>query len=186
MLPNLRRRIDDAAWEQQAELDNYRSLRDCHDCQGGRLRPESRAVTVAGESIIAISKLSIDDLSAWLEKLPTLFTPDEILIARAILEDLKERITRLLEVGVGYLSLERASPTLSAGEAQRLRLEVQRPLGLEGQLCAGGDVQRRGHLAERLDPDRPGFRWRRGQGRRQAIRRTVRPPALPLRAAHSR
>ena len=136
VVTNLQRRYDEQAANTtyHEKLSELFTSQTCPDCAGTRLRPESRAVTVAGESIIAISKLSIDDLSAWLEKLPTLFTPDEILIARAILDDLKERITRLLEVGVGYLSLERASPTLSAGEAQRLRLAALLGSGLTGVL----------------------------------------------------
>lgn len=94
----------------------------CPDCAGTRLRPESRAVTVSGQSIVAVSRLPLSELGAWLGALPATLSADEMLIAEPILADLRERIARLVEVGVGYLSMERSSPTLSAGEAQRLRL----------------------------------------------------------------
>ncbi len=91
-------------------------------------------MTVAGESIVNVSQWSLNDLDAWLRTLPSHFTPDEMLLARPILDDLFERVGRLLEVGVGYLSLERSSPTLSAGEAQRLRLAALLGSGLTGVL----------------------------------------------------
>ncbi len=94
----------------------------CPDCEGTRLRAESRVVTVNGENIIALSRLALTDLGKWVADLPFTLTADEKLIAAAILEDLGMRISRLVEVGAGYLSLERSSPSLSVGEAQRLRL----------------------------------------------------------------
>ncbi len=101
---------------------------------GTRLRPESRVVTVAGWTIIDVSRLSLNDLDAWLKSLPPHFSAQEMLIARPILDDLYERSGRLLEVGVGYLSMERSSPSLSAGEAQRLRLASLLGSGLTGVL----------------------------------------------------
>jgi excinuclease ABC subunit A len=89
---------------------------------------------VAGESIIMISELPLDELDVWLKSLPQHFTAEEMRIARPILDDLFERVERLLEVGVGYLTLERSSPTLSAGEAQRLRLAALLGSGLTGVL----------------------------------------------------
>ncbi len=94
----------------------------CPDCEGTRLRAESRAVTLSGQNIIALARLPLSDLAAWLDTLPARLDPDERRIAEPILPDLSERITRLVEVGAGYLTCERSSPTLSAGEAQRLRL----------------------------------------------------------------
>ncbi len=136
VVTNLQRRYDEHAENAayREKLDELFTTQPCTDCEGTRLRPESRAVTVAGESIVTVSQLSLNDLDAWLKTLPPYFTSEEMLIARPILDDLYERIGRLLEVGVGYLSLERSSPTLSAGEAQRLRLAALLGSGLTGVL----------------------------------------------------
>jgi len=104
------------------KLEEYLVTQTCPDCAGMRLRAESRAVTVSGQSIIAVARLPLTDLGAWLDDLPIVLSRDEMFIAEPLLVDLSEGITRLVEVGAGYLSLERASPSLSAGEAQRLRL----------------------------------------------------------------
>ncbi len=136
VVTNLQRRYDEQAGNSvyHEKLSEMFVSQTCLDCAGVRLRPESRAVTVAGEPITAIAQLSIDDLGSWLESLPARFSADEMLIAQPILADLQVRLARLLEVGVGYLSLERASPTLSAGEAQRLRLAALLGSGLTGVL----------------------------------------------------
>ena len=136
VVTNLQRRYDEHATNAAylEKLEPLFTTQPCLDCEGTRLRPESRAVTVAGESIVTISQLSLNDLDAWLKSLPPHFTPQEMLLARPILDDLYERTARLLEVGVGYLSLERSSPTLSAGEAQRLRLAALLGSGLTGVL----------------------------------------------------
>src|SRR5579859_6642872 len=104
------------------KLEELLVTQTCPDCDGARLRAESRVVTVNGQSIIALSRLSLDDLGAWLGGLPAVLSPDEMLVAEPVLVNLNEGIARLVEVGAGYLTLERSSPTLSAGEAQRLRL----------------------------------------------------------------
>lgn len=109
-------------------------IQTCPDCAGTRLRPESRAVTLQGQNIVAISRLPLSDLAGWLAGLPAVLSEDEMLIAEAILSDLKDRIGRLVEVGAGYLTMERSSPSLSAGEAQRLRLAALLGSGLTGVL----------------------------------------------------
>ncbi len=136
VVTNLQRRYDEHATNAAylEKLDPLFTTQPCRDCEGTRLKPESRAVTVAGETIISIAHLPLNELDAWLKALPARFTPDELLLARAILDDLNERVGRLLEVGVGYLSMERSSPTLSAGEAQRLRLASLLGSGLTGVL----------------------------------------------------
>jgi excinuclease ABC subunit A len=136
VITSLQRRYDEHATNAAylEKLDHLFTAQSCPDCEGTRLRLESRAVTVAGESIVNVSKWSLNDLDAWLRTLPSHFTSDEMLLARPILDDLFERAGRLLEVGVGYLSLERSSPTLSAGEAQRLRLAALLGSGLTGVL----------------------------------------------------
>jgi excinuclease ABC subunit A len=104
------------------KLDEFLVTQTCPDCGGTRLRPESRAVTVAGRTIIDISQLPLTDLTDWLGKLPTGLNDEAMIIARPILDDLHERVRHVIEVGVGYLTLDRDSPTLSAGEARRLRM----------------------------------------------------------------
>jgi excinuclease ABC subunit A len=104
------------------KLEEFLVTQTCPDCAGTRLRPESRVVTVNGQTIIALARLPLGDLGTWLGDLPAVLGPDEMIIAEPALADLSVRITRLVEVGAGYLTLERSSPTLSAGEAQRLRL----------------------------------------------------------------
>jgi excinuclease ABC subunit A len=125
---NLLRRYAEHLHEHLHETDYHDKLEEflitqtCPDCAGTRLRSESRVVTVNGQTIIALSRLSLGALGAWLGGLSTVLSPDEMLIAEPILVDLNAGIARLVEVGAGYLALERSSPTLSAGEAQRLRL----------------------------------------------------------------
>jgi excinuclease ABC subunit A len=136
VVTNLQRRYDEHASNAayREKLDHLFNVQPCLECNGTRLRPESRVVTVAGESIVTISELPLDELDVWLKSLPQHFTAEEMRIARPILDDLFERVERLLEVGVGYLTLERSSPTLSAGEAQRLRLAALLGSGLTGVL----------------------------------------------------
>ncbi|HEY7127342.1 MAG TPA: excinuclease ABC subunit UvrA [Ktedonobacterales bacterium] len=137
---NLLRRYAEHLQEHTREADYRDKLEEllitqtCPDCAGTRLRPESRVVTVNGQTIIALSRLSLDDLGAWLDDLPTVFSPDKMLIAKPLLGTLHEGIARLVEVGAGYLTLERSSPTLSAGEAQRLRLASLLGSSLSGVL----------------------------------------------------
>jgi excinuclease ABC subunit A len=125
---NLLRRYGEHLHEHNREADYRDKLEEflitqtCPDCAGTRLRLEGRVVTVYGQTIIALAGLPLGDLGAWLADLPSTLTPDEQNIAAPILLELHTRITRLVEVGAGYLSVDRDSPTLSAGEAQRLRL----------------------------------------------------------------
>jgi excinuclease ABC subunit A len=125
-------RIQDA--EYREKMEEFLVTEVCSDCAGTRLKPESRVVTVNNQTIIAVSRISLTELLAWLEKLPETLTPDENRIAGAILSDLDDRINRLIEVGAGYLTLERSSPSISAGEAQRLRLASLLGSGLTGVL----------------------------------------------------
>ncbi len=117
-----------------AKMEELMVSQACPDCAGTRLRPESRAVTVNGQTIMDVARLPLNQLGAWLDRLPAILNADEMLIARPILDDLAERINRLVEVGAGYLTLERSSPSLSAGEAQRLRLASLLGSGLSGVL----------------------------------------------------
>ena len=116
------------------KLDEFLVTQTCPDCEGTRLRPESRAVTLNGRNIVDLSRLALTDLDAWLWALPAVLGPDEMLIAEAVLVELHAVITRLVEVGAGYLTIDRDTPTLSAGETQRLRLASLLGSGLSGVL----------------------------------------------------
>lgn len=124
LVPNLMRRysvrVQDA--EYRDKMEEYLSGEVCPACMGTRLKPESREVIVAGQTIIDVSRLPLTRLAEWLDELPGRLAPTERPIAEPILVDLRERVRHLVDVGVGYLTLERSTPTLSAGEAQRLRL----------------------------------------------------------------
>lgn len=137
---SLLRRYAEHLQERAREADYRDKLEDllitetCPDCAGTRLRPESRFVTVNGQTIIDLSRLPLTELGNWLGALPAALSPDALLIAEPVLVNLREGIARLVEVGAGYLTLERASPSLSAGEAQRLRLASLLGSGLSGVL----------------------------------------------------
>ncbi len=106
----------------------------CPDCGGDRLRPESRQVTVLGETIVDLAHWPLVELAAWLDRLPTALPAEERAVGESVFADLQERVRRLVHVGVGYLNLARSSPTVSAGEAQRLRLAALLGSSLTGVL----------------------------------------------------
>jgi excinuclease ABC subunit A len=99
-----------------------------------RLRKESIAVTVGDMNIIELCQKSLDVCLDWIQALPSFTTQEALHIAKPIIDDLEQRIKRLLDVGVGYLNMERAATSLSAGEAQRLRLASLLGSGLTGVL----------------------------------------------------
>ena len=99
------------------------SFRPCPVCKGARLKPEVLAVTVGGRNIHEFTKMSVTRAIAFLHELE--LTETEQLIGERILKEIRERLTFLDDVGVGYLQLDRAAATLSGGEAQRLRLATQ-------------------------------------------------------------
>jgi excinuclease ABC subunit A len=104
----------------------------CPACNGTRLRPESLAVTVHGQSIAEVASLPIGDSTEWLRKLK--LTAREQQIAARVLKEINERLRFLVDVGLHYLSLDRAAATLAGGEAQRIRLATQIGSGLVGVL----------------------------------------------------
>jgi len=130
VIPNLRRRYEQATWVEQADLEPYRALRPCGGCRGERLRPESRAVRVHGHTITDIVSLPIADALVAMTALP--LTERQDLIAGRIRREIVERLTFLADVGVGYLTLGRSAATLSGGEAQRIRLATQIGANLRG------------------------------------------------------
>jgi excinuclease ABC subunit A len=133
IIPNLERRYreTDSDWSRE-KIEEYMSVRPCPECKGARLRPESRAVTVAGVPIHEFTALSAGRALEWVEALE--LSETDRAIARLILREIEERLRFLDNVGVGYLSMERASATLSGGEAQRIRLATQIGSSLVGVL----------------------------------------------------
>src|SRR5690242_11043816 len=108
---------------QRERIEEYMSFRPCPVCKGARLKPEVLAVTVGEKNIHEFTKLSITRALQFLNALG--LTETEELIGHRIVKEIRERLTFLDDVGVGYLNLDRASATLSGGEAQRLRLATQ-------------------------------------------------------------
>jgi excinuclease ABC subunit A len=133
IVPNLERRYreTDSDWSRE-KIEEYMTLRPCPECGGARLRPESLAVTVGGLGIDKFTHMSARRAIEWLDALE--LSETERQIARLILREIDERLRFLDNVGVGYLSLERAAATLSGGEAQRIRLATQIGSSLVGVL----------------------------------------------------
>ncbi|WP_330290390.1 excinuclease ABC subunit UvrA [Streptomyces sp. NBC_00576] len=125
-------RIDDTDYRQKAERSMVKAP--CGACEGTRLRAESRAVTVHGLGITDASRLPLDELADWVVELKAFSTGDEWRFAEPVVADLEERIRRLIDTGVGYLTLDQSSTSLSAGESQRLRLAALLGSGLTGML----------------------------------------------------
>jgi excinuclease ABC subunit A len=133
IVPNLERRYreTDSDWSRE-KIEEYMSVRPCPECKGARLRPESRAVTVGGLAVHEFSAMSARRALEWVEALE--LSDHDRAIARLILREIDERLRFLDNVGVGYLSMERAAATLSGGEAQRIRLATQIGSSLVGVL----------------------------------------------------
>jgi excinuclease ABC subunit A len=124
LVTNLQRRYRETDSSSMRErIEEYMSFRPCPECNGARLKPEVLAVTVGGNNIHQFTKMSVTRALAFLDELD--LTETEQLIGARIVKEIRERLTFLDNVGVGYLQLDRASATLSGGEAQRLRLATQ-------------------------------------------------------------
>jgi excinuclease ABC subunit A len=157
VIPNLERRYRETDSDYiRAEIERYMASQPCPDCQGARLRPESLAVTVAGRSIVEVTRMTIAtamrffsllaeraplpaDLGGpppyrWPEERTVPLSEREYAIARQILKEIQARLGFLIDVGLDYLTLDRATSTLSGGEAQRIRLATQIGSGLMGVL----------------------------------------------------
>ncbi|MFO7247084.1 MAG: excinuclease ABC subunit UvrA, partial [Bacillota bacterium] len=130
---NLERRYQEAATDaQREEFEEYMSSSPCPHCKGGRLRPESLAVTVGGLNLAQLTAMSVVQVREFLRGLE--LTERERLIARQVLKEIDERLGFLVDVGLDYLTLDRGAATLSGGEAQRIRLATQIGSGLVGVL----------------------------------------------------
>jgi excinuclease ABC subunit A len=124
IVPSLERRYRETDSAGQRErIEEYMSFRPCPVCKGARLKPEVLAVTVGERNIHEFTQMSITRATEFLDTLE--LTETEELIGRRIIKEIRERLKFLVDVGVGYLQLDRAASTLSGGEAQRLRLATQ-------------------------------------------------------------
>ncbi len=138
VIPRLERLYRDTESEQsRAYIGRYMVSRPCPVCLGKRLKPEALAVTIGGRNIVEVSSMSVTralELVAVLGGRETVLSQREQMIARQILKELGARLGFLENVGLDYLTLDRASATLSGGEAQRIRLDTQIGSGLMGVL----------------------------------------------------
>ncbi len=135
VLPNLERRWKetDSQWVRE-ELEKYQSEAPCPSCKGKRLKPEALAVRVGGLDVSEASNFSIRVARDWFSALNDQLTSKQKEIAVRILKEINDRLRFLVDVGLDYLSLGRASGTLSGGESQRIRLASQIGSGLTGVL----------------------------------------------------
>ncbi len=133
VIPNLKRRYEGTDSEyMQEKLRQFMSSAPCETCHGARLRPETLACTVNDKSILDVTRMSIQKALAFFSDLP--LTPMEEKISKEITKEIRQRLGFLVDVGLGYLTLDRESGTLSGGEAQRIRLATQIGAGLVGVL----------------------------------------------------
>ncbi len=135
VIPNMQRRMreTDSDWVRE-ELSKYQGERACETCNGDRLRPEALAVKIAERSISESSRLSVAAALSWFDGLEDKLTAKQREIAQRILKEINDRLRFLDDVGLDYLTLSRASATLSGGESQRIRLASQIGSGLTGVL----------------------------------------------------
>ena len=131
LIANSRRRYRETKSElQRAEYEEFMEINPCAACNGQRLKPESLSVTVCDKNIYEITTLSIKDLAVFLTDMQ--LTDYQKKVGHLILQEIKARVGFLNDVGLDYLSLSRATGTLSGGEAQRIRLATQIGSGLVG------------------------------------------------------
>ena len=131
LIRNVERRYRETGSEtMKAEYESFMHITPCHECGGQRLKPSALAVTVGDKNIAEITSLSIEKLEEFLNQLQLSKTQE--LIGEQILKEIKARIRFLMNVGLDYLTLSRATGSLSGGEAQRIRLATQIGSGLVG------------------------------------------------------
>jgi excinuclease ABC subunit A len=127
-----------AAGPRRLQLEKYMRVVRCPSCQGQRLNPQARAVRVGGKTLVEVCALPIGELADWFDPdrgpLEKGLTPTKRTIAQEVLKEIRGRLGFLLNVGLHYLTLDRTAPTLSGGEAQRIRLAGQIGCGLVGVL----------------------------------------------------
>src|SRR5262249_19429710 len=121
---------DEGDVDEDTEFDESVEADVCHACEGARLKPEALAVRMYGKSISELTRLSVTDAAHFVSQLD--LRGREAEIGRDIVTELATRLAFLDDVGLGYLALDRAAPSLSGGEAQRIRLAAQLGSNLRG------------------------------------------------------
>lgn len=133
LIVNLEKRYRESNSDLMKEwMGKFMTVHKCEACQGKRLRPEVLAVTVGGKNIAELSDLPVRDALSFIENLE--LSEKDMLIARQIVKEIKERLSFLVNVGLDYLTLSRSAGTLSGGESQRIRLATQIGSSLVGVL----------------------------------------------------
>ena len=131
LIKSVERRYRETSSEtMKAEYEEFMRITPCHKCKGQRLKSGALAVTVGGKNIHEVTTLSIENLQKFMDELE--LTHQQMLIGGQILKEIKARIKFLMDVGLDYLTLARATGSLSGGEAQRIRLATQIGSGLVG------------------------------------------------------
>ena len=131
LIRNVEQRYKETGSESmKQEYESFMQITPCTACKGQRLKKESLAVTVADKNIYEVTNMSIDKLKVFLQKME--LSPQQLLIGKQSLKEIRARVGFLADVGLEYLSLARATGTLSGGEAQRIRLATQIGSGLVG------------------------------------------------------
>ena len=131
LIKNVERRYRETGSEtSKQEYESFMRITPCADCHGQRLKATSLAVTVGDKNIFEVTSMAIDELTRFLQELQ--LTEQQTLIGKQILKEIRARVQFLMDVGLEYLTLARATATLSGGEAQRIRLATQIGSGLVG------------------------------------------------------
>ncbi len=123
-----------ASGPRRMQLEKYMRVAPCHACHGQRLNPQARAVRVGDKTLVELGHTPVGDLVPWLDQYQRDLGHTATIIAGELLKEIRSRLGFLLNVGLHYLSLDRSAPTLSGGEAQRIRLAGQIGSGLVGVL----------------------------------------------------
>ena len=130
IINNIRRRYRESSEGAKAEYEQYMTVVPCETCKGKRLRPEALAVTLGDKNIAEITEMSVTDLAGFMKALKLTAMQEQV--GRLVLKEINARLGFLIEVGLDYLTLARATGSLSGGEAQRIRLATQIGSGLVG------------------------------------------------------
>ncbi len=135
IIPNLERRYKETDSDYiRGEIERYMRIDPCEECQGKRLKPEVLSIRIDAKNIAEVSNFNIVVALEFFTRLPKVLNERELIIAKQIIKEIKERLNFMRNVGLDYLTLDRAANTLSGGEAQRIRLATQIGSSLTGVL----------------------------------------------------